>query len=90
MIVPKPSLFRDVKRQWALDPPSYYLLPLWRQIMSVTDRGVPDPEIKIGRAMARYLMLLTFIPALLALTSCADYTYNRGCNPPLGFLYKCK
>ena len=27
---------------------------------------------------------------MLALARCADYTYNRGCEPPFGGLYKCK
>lgn len=28
--------------------------------------------------------------SMLTLGACADYVYQRGCNPPLGSVFKCK
>lgn len=35
------------------------------------------------------MKLLLAIGLVFLLAGCADYVYQRGCNPPLGGLYKC-
>ena len=35
-------------------------------------------------------MKIILVVMLFTLVGCADYMYQRGCNPPLGGMFKCK
>lgn len=39
--------------------------------------------------MTRAVKFILAVGLFTLLAGCADYAYQRGCNPPLGFLHKC-
>ena len=67
------QLWRDIKRQWHFDPPSFYVLPHWTRILAQRNATNFHPHVVKASSdyepatVTHWKMILTFFPSLYAL-----------------------